>query len=129
MYNRELARYAKNKNVASYRNTRLNMAQFLVLENRKKPALDTLLEICHIDINGSENFDIDDRKKFIPQNVYLAPYVINTIVKLSDALQFKNEQLKQIFTESCKNLEHFKFSIDPMHAWTFVEKELQDQKN
>jgi len=131
--NKELIEHAKNWNWGLYRNTRLEMYRFLKKEGHDKQALQTLLEVCYLDINGHRNcggiFDSELLAEFPPwkeTNNWQAPTLFKWINKLSKKLEYTLDDIHSLFIKVAK-IRHdaMKLPVSPDKAWEKLSKELK----
>jgi len=133
-YNRLLSNYAKSFKWGFYRNIRLKMAQLLIREKRTKQALDTLLEICYIDINGPRNcgkIDWELFKLFPPFDEklgILAPGIIRMINDLLSEVSLSKTEIENRFINISERLfaDLKILPIKPKDAWIKLSIEIKE---
>lgn len=134
--NDESIRHINNLNLASYTNIRMYMADLFKKEKRLEDALKIYLEVCYLDLNGSNNRGgtspelLKEFPVFDPSIGFLAPAIILYIRKISKKLNISIEDLKKMFFEINSNLEDYvKLPISKDNAWIKIKKELLNVKN
>ncbi len=132
--NRNAIKHAQENNWGLCRNTKMEMAEILNIENKLKPALRTYLELCYIDVNGPNNCgsitDVDLLKMyppFDPNDGFLAPGIIDRIKKLITKLSFSEFEVKELFMEiSIMVFKAMKLPLNPENAWKIIEVKLSE---
>lgn len=133
-FNRKLLDHAKLENWGLYRNTRLDMADFLRKKRKTLGALTTYLEVSYLDANGPMNLmDRVDRQgfrespPFDPSIATQAPRVIGEIYVNSQELKLSNTELKARYLQVATTLQrHLKTPVDPEDGWKELENELEN---
>lgn len=133
IFNKQLLTHAQNFDWGLYRNTRLDMAEFLSKEKKYENALETYLEICYLDLNGPSNMGgINDPAMFKefppfdPKVAFLAPGIIDRIKKIIKKIEFNQEKIKEIYIKHNDKIEKaLKLPLSPEKCWESIEKELK----
>jgi len=119
-FNKQLIKHAQEGDWGLYRNTRLDMTEFLNKESRLKESLITYLEICFLDLNGPTNgagFKLDE--------AFLAPVIIERANKLIKELNLAKDEVKTIFFQHNKKVENsIKLPLSVEKAWKKIKTEL-----
>ena len=134
-YNRLLAKHAELFNWGIYRNIRFKMAQLLIREKRFKQALESLLEICYLDINGPVNcgkIDWELFKKFPPFNKklgFFAPGILKIVNDIITELNIsKTEVANKFILRSEKLFFNLKIlPLKPKEVWLRLENEVKEK--
>jgi predicted RNA-binding Zn-ribbon protein involved in translation (DUF1610 family) len=132
LLNKQIIEHSKSGNWGFYRNTRFEMAEILRKEGKLKQALSTYLEVCYLDLNGPNNTGGITSPEILKKNppfsadfAFLAPGIVERIVKIIKKLQIESADVQNMFIEiattQCKNL---KLSVSPKQAWSQLETQL-----
>lgn len=81
LYNDKSNEYFYQYNLGLHRNVQLLMADILVKEKNFKYAIETLLYICYLDINGARNNANDIIDAFDPNIAFISPGIVRTLKK------------------------------------------------
>lgn len=123
-FNKQLIKHAQEGDWGLYRNTRLDMAEFLNKELRSKESLITYLELCFLDSNGPTNggkhfpgFKLDE--------AFLAPVIIERTNKLIKELNLAKDEVKTLFLQHNKKVENsIKLPLSVEKVWEKIKTEL-----
>lgn len=131
--NQETMRHAKQRDWGLYRNTRLSMAAILEKDEKPVEALKYYLEVCYLDLNGSQNTggigDPELRaslnvRDFTIEDAFLAPAIIDKILEIILGLKFDENQVCQEFMKvSERNSANLKLPVSPETAWEKLSAE------
>ncbi len=132
MFNEDLIIHAGQINWGLYSNTRMAMAFHLEKEGRFKHALQILLEVCYLDLNGPNNMggitDSELLKEFPQWDVSLAftaPAILNKIIKLAEQLNISKDDVQRIFSEVAERTrKSIKTPVPVESAWNSLQKEI-----
>jgi len=113
-------KYMKNKKWGFYRNNEFNRAILLKDEGKLEYALSFFLEVCYLDLNGSNNMG-----EFNTKISFLASGVIWEINDLIFKLKLSNSEVKELFFKTNKERKPFKnMPVSIKEAWGKLIKEL-----
>jgi len=125
VFNQKIIEYAFKKQWGLYRNNKLDLAFLLQKEKKSKQALNTLFEVCYLDINGCNNLP----NEFNPKSAFMAPGVIGHIQDLISELELSEKQAKEMFCSINKEMKPVKdMPITEEKAWEKLLKEINIQK-
>ena len=133
IYNQELLEHASNNNWGLYRNTKLQMAEVLELEDSPRDALRLYLEICYLDINGPTNIGsaikhpelLKEYPPFDPKRGLFAPGILKRISRIKKELGLDSAEIKKLFYDTAEEQQDaLKLSRSIEDAWVMLEKEL-----
>lgn len=134
LLNEELLENIKKMDWGLYSNTKMNMADILKKEGRLEPALKMYLEVCYLDLNGSNNRGdtspelLEEFPVFDPSIGFLAPAIIDYIKKISKKLNISSDDLKRLFIENNTKLEKtLNLPVSTDEAWSKIKKELENK--
>jgi hypothetical protein len=124
--------HARNQNWGLYRNSRFAMAEILTAEDKLAPALDLLLDVCFLDLNGPSNHGgMTDPElltlfpRFDPTSGDLAPGILSRVERAVQRLGFSNDTLKKRFMAIAEKLKtSLRLPLHPEKAWRLVAKEI-----
>jgi predicted RNA-binding Zn-ribbon protein involved in translation (DUF1610 family) len=124
--------HARDKNWGLYRNTRFALAEVLVAEDKLAPALDLLLEVCFLDLNGPSNHGaVTDPEllrlfpPFDPTSGDLAPGILARVEQAVRRLDYSNDTLKARFLTIADKLSRsLHLPLNPAKAWRVLAKEV-----
>lgn len=127
--NKQLIKHARRKDWGLYRNARLDMAGLLRREDKLETALETLLEVCFIDLNGPNNcsgHSCGEADWFKPEECeFLAPGVVAEVGEIAKALNLQKTNVGEIYYEHNKNVESdLKLPLSVEESWKKLEAEL-----
>lgn len=127
--NRQSIENAQSGKWGLYRNTKFEMAEILRKEKRHEHALSAFLEVCYLDINGPQNSaaTLIGRPAFLPSDRFLAPGVIDRVVRLIGNLDLDVEQTWLLFQE-ISNINHqaLRLPVSPQEAWGLLKPQIFD---
>ncbi len=131
--NKETRYYASQNNWGLYSNVIRQQAELLQNEDKNKQALTFYLWVCYLDINGSENIGGLEKllgvRPFNPKMGFLAPGIIDQIVKINESLGLSQDDIKTLFLEhNTKIHDSLKLPISPDRAWIDIEKAIRQEK-
>jgi hypothetical protein len=125
LFNKELMRHANDGNFGLYRNTRLQMAEFLRKEGKFEASLSTYIEIFYLDLNGPQNSAGLSRPYFLSSESFIAPGIIAKIESLVDRLKWSEKdvwhELERVGRIIHKSL---KLPLSPEAAWIKIRQQL-----
>ncbi len=129
LLNKQLIEHSKLGNWGLYRNTRFEMAEILRKEGKLKQALLTYLEVCYLDLNGPNNTGgttnaeiLKDYPPFSADSAFLAPGIIERIVRIIKKLQIEPIDVRNMFNEIAVTQQaNLKLPISPEQAWNQLE--------
>lgn len=133
LLNQDLMGHASQQNWGLFRNAKMEMADILRKEAKLLDALGMYCEVCYLDLNGPNNVGgITDRellKQFPPwnpkQDAFLAPGIVDKIVRLIDKAEVGEEQVKDIFTTRASKLkDSLRLLVSVSKAWSEMRKAL-----
>ncbi|MBU0894655.1 MAG: hypothetical protein KKB88_04390 [Nanoarchaeota archaeon] len=109
----------KGRKWGLYRNNQLEKVNILSKEGKHLQALEFLLFICYLDINGPNNvcLGFKDDKDFNPSTAFLAPGIIHMINKESDQISYNEKKTKELFFKVAKKYTPTKAPISLEKAW------------
>lgn len=102
------------QNWGLYRNTLFQMAEIVRKEKKYQHALHIYLQVCYIDLNGPQNLGgmlaAANRysmklEPFKPNMAFLAPGVLERILKVSKRLSFTKNQIEQEFLNAASQID------------------------
>lgn len=130
--NKKGMEYAKDMQWGLYRNTRFDMLEVLLKENRKKEALEMACEVFYYDINGATNIGNLPKKllkKYPPfdkRQSFIAPAVISYISNLIEELGVSEKELNKIMISRCEKVRNRWMPVKPKEAWKKLKEALGD---
>ena len=107
--NLKVVEHANNNDWGLYRNAKHEMAKILEKEERIKESLIIYLEVFYLDINGAMNrgnLSPDLAAKyppFDPNQSFVAPGIINTIIDFSKKLNLESNEAGAVFLDAAKS--------------------------
>ena len=109
----------KERSWGLYRNNQLDKANVLSKEGKHLQALEFLLFVCYLDINGSNNvcLELEGDKNFKPSMSFLAPGIIHMVNKESDQVSYDRKEIKELFFKVAEKYIPTKAPISPEKAW------------
>jgi DNA-directed RNA polymerase subunit RPC12/RpoP len=131
--NNETRYYASCNNWGLYTSAVSQQAQLLLDEGKNKQALTFYLWVCYMDLNGPENLGglgkLPGVRPFNPKMGFLAPGLIDQIVKINASLGLSQDDIKTLFLEHNKKIhDSLKLPISPDNAWIDIEKAIRQEK-
>jgi len=134
---KEEIEHVKKRQWGLYRNNQLDKVNILSKEGKHLQALESLLFICYLDINGPNNVGIISRKEmdeygikeFNPKMAFLAPGIISMINDLVDQLKITETELKKLFintNEKMKPMKNMPVSLE--YAWKKLSQKIKNDK-
>jgi len=116
----------KSNDWGLYRNSLLEQHNLLKDEGKLKPALERLLFVCYLDVNGPRNnASFRDRPPFDLEDAFIAPGIMSMIAELRDNLGLTNDEVKDIFIKTIKE-PYNKMPLSVEKSWNIIEKELPE---
>jgi len=129
--------YFKNLDMGLFRNTTLDKYKIFKASGDSRNALVMCLELCYIDLNGPSNrggfkrdseflnnyppFDPNDKS-----SVFLAPGIVEYILKLSKELALSKQEISQLFFEHNMMVDKVRnLPLSVPDAWIILESELK----
>jgi hypothetical protein len=130
----ELAANAKEKQWGLYRNTRFEMAELLGKENKPVNALDYLLGVCYLDLNGPFNCGglndpelLRNYPPFNPSKGDLAPGIIARVQELMEGLELTPAEIESRFMEVAIGLaKSVSLPLPPGDAWNKLKPAIDE---
>lgn len=131
--NNETRYYASRNDWGLYTNAVGQQAELLQYEGKNKQALTFYLWVYYLDINGPGNLGGFGKElgiqPFDPKMGFLAPGLIDLIVKISELLGLSLEEIKTIFFEHNNKIhDSMKLPIPPSEAWIKIEKAIRQKQ-
>lgn len=132
LLNKQIIEHSRSGNWGFYRNARFEMAEILRKERKLRQALSTYLEVCYLDLNGPNNTgginSAEILKKYPPfsaNSAFLAPGVVDRIMKIIKKLQIDLADVQNMFAETATT-QHIslKLPVSPKQAWSQLEADL-----
>lgn len=136
--NKKIIEYAVKKQWGLFRNNKFEMASLLKKEGRDKQALQTLFEVCYLDLNGCRNVGTIDNKhiskeymeklgvkEFDPFLAFLALGVLGMVKEIIEKLGISKEEGERIFieiNEKAKPLRNMPVSCEK--AWDRLKEKI-----
>ncbi len=123
---------AREENWGHYRNARFAMAEMLAKEKELLQALEFLLEVCYLDLNGPNNCGgltdpglLREFPRFDPEDGFLAPGVVARVHGMMDTLQESPQQVQSRFATIADRLARsLKLPLPPEEAWDKLERQI-----
>ena len=133
LLNDDILKCVKDRNWGLYRNARFAMAEILSKEKKDSQALDFLLEVCYLDLNGPNNCGgisdpqlLRDFPPFDPTAGSLAPGVVGRIHHTMQILRQSSNQIESRFLAVANRLaQSLKLPLLPDKAWPKLEREMK----
>jgi DNA-binding protein YbaB len=113
--------YFNSKDYGLYRNCLMNIGNVYERINQKKESLDYYLIVCWLDLNGASNSGLGFSKDF----AFTAPALIKWVNNLSEELNIKKTELKNIFIKNAEANIIKGMPITSEKAWTIFSKEIE----
>jgi len=107
-------------NLGIHSNIHRDMANILIEENKLSQALEELMYIAFLDINGSMNSSQALNKAFDTKTGFVAPAINDQISECKEKLNLNNAQLKEIFINICEKKCKFETPLSPEKAWNKI---------
>lgn len=134
LLNDDILTFAKDLNWGLYRSARFSMAELLAKESRLAQALDFLLEVCYLDLNGPNNCGgvtdpqlLREFPQFDPKIGDLAPGVIGRIHDLMETLGQSVAQVEPRFMEIGNRLvQSLRLPLAPDKAWRKLKRAIKN---
>jgi hypothetical protein len=125
LLNDDILACIQKSNWGLYRNTRRQMAEILSKEKRLLQALDFMLEVCYLDLNGPRNCcgDLDpvilaEYPPFDPAEGDLAPGVVASVQELVESLHQTPQETESHFVAISSRLaKSLRMPLSPEDAW------------
>lgn len=116
---KEEIEHVKKRQWGLYRNNQLDKVTILSKEGKHLQALESLLFICYLDINGANNvcLGFKDNKDFDPSTAFLAPGIIHMIDEEANQISYDDEKIKMLFYKVAEKYTPIKVPISPEKAW------------
>ena len=120
----------KGRKWGLYRNNQLDKVNLLSKEGKHLQALESLLFICYLDINGPNNvcLELEDYKDFESSRSFLAPGIIHMVNRESDETSYDVKKIKELFLKVAKKYIPIKAPVSPEKAWKKLEIKLDLNK-
>lgn len=127
---KEEMKNVKERQWGLYSNNQRDKANILSKEGKHLQALESLLFICYLDINGANNvcLGFKDDKDFDPSTSFLAPGIIRMITEESDQISYNEKKIKELFFKVAEKYTPIKAPISPEKAWKKLEIKLDLNK-
>jgi uncharacterized protein YcgL (UPF0745 family) len=117
----------KSNDWGLYRNTVFTQYDLLIDESKLRPALERLLYVCYLDVNGPRNNgSFRNRSPFDLEDAFTAPGVISRLNDLRDRLGLTNDEVKEIFFKTIKE-PYKKMPLSIEKSWKAIEKEFPNK--
>ncbi|NOV02719.1 hypothetical protein [Paenibacillus planticolens] len=125
LFNERSMDFAVKDDWGLYRNVRLSMGEHLMREKRYKGALDMLMEVTTLDVNGPSNGGYG--APFRPKDLgFTAPGVISYMLRLRDEEGMTKEEFKAAFLAKVEQISSgLKLLLSPQQAWSLLEKDIE----
>jgi hypothetical protein len=112
-----------------YSNVLLKQAELSTLIGDNKEALTFYLTICYLDLNGPNNIGEIGRtpgiRRFEPEMGFLAPGIIERILKINESLNLSRGEIKARFFDYNRMIhDTLKLPVSLEKAWRRIEPEL-----
>jgi len=125
IYNKELMKHANGGNFGLYRNTRLEMAEFLRKEGKLEASLSTYIEILYLDLNGPQTTSGLSTDYFLPRESFVAPGIISRIANLVTKLGWTdNEVWKELERVGSISHKALNLPLSPENAWKKMKPQI-----
>jgi hypothetical protein len=134
--NEQSTQHIKDNKWGLYRNTRLDMAEMLLKEDKHAKALVFLFEVCYLDINNPNTIASNITRSKLPKDMashftefegFLAPGVLNRLNDTISHLNIPLSEVNKIFIKtSTKNQNEF-FPVTPEKAWDVLKEDLSGE--
>jgi ssDNA-binding Zn-finger/Zn-ribbon topoisomerase 1 len=124
IFNDDAKKFRKNKQLGLYRNLLINICQYLISEKDFNQALDYLLKVLYLDINGSQNvpnFKLDFViNEFDKKNSFFANGLINVLNNFILILNISINDVKNRFFVVCKDLKFNTIPYSINESWDLI---------
>lgn len=141
VYNEKTLALASNRQWGLYRNNKLDMVKLLEKEGKQKEALQTLLEICYLDLNGCRNLGTINGKPMSKQEsdelgiqdfdtsmAFLGPGIISMVKDNIKSLNLDFKEVKKLFIEINNKTKPLKnMPLNPEQAWKKLLSEMKSK--
>ncbi len=116
---KEEMKNVKERQWGLYRNNQLDKVNILSKEGKHLQALESLLFICYLDINGANNvcLGFKDDKDFDPSTAFLAPGIIHMVNEESGQISYNEKKIKELFFKVAEKYISIKVPVSPEKAW------------
>lgn len=138
-FNEESLKHLSEGSMGLYRNTRLNMYEFLFEEKRYEQAFNLLCEVIAYDLSGMENGEFSDigedfriqliLKHDFPysnSNITLPPAVKQWLAELQEILKLSDEDLRKRLLQQFKSISLYRRIFTNAECIDIVMAELND---
>lgn len=118
-------KHANENQMGLYRDTRLDMSQFLLKEGKLRDALNHLLEVNYLDLNGATNAGT---KRWDRSDVFLAPQVVEWTAEVARHLGLSMADIEETFLQTARRHQvALKAPVAPERAWSKLRAPLNKQ--
>ncbi|MHC1761325.1 MAG: TerB N-terminal domain-containing protein [Negativicutes bacterium] len=115
-------KYRAKSALGLYRNVLLGIGELYDKLHKREDALRHFLAVCYYDLCGGENSE----KRWNKKLAFLAPAVIEWIIRLGDDLQYKRSNMRKAFLEACAKYHEEDMPVSPEKAWPKLTKVLYE---
>jgi DNA-directed RNA polymerase subunit RPC12/RpoP len=143
VYNQRILTLSTGRQWGLYRNNKLDMVRLLKSERKQKQALQTLLEICYLDLNGCRNIgtingkpvpkEMSDKlgiRDFDISMAFLAPGILSMIEDNMRELDLDITEVGKMFVETNNNTKPLRnMPLNPEQAWKKLLNEIKSNIN
>ena len=126
LFNERATEYAAAGQWGLYRNVRLGMGRLLMSEKRTKGALELMMEVTILDLNGADNSG-----RFLPKEFgFTAPGVLNYMTHMRDEEGLSSQEFKEMFLAKAGELKkNLRLPLSPTETWRRLEKDLKEAES
>ena len=122
LLNNKVKEHSRKKIWGYYRSSIFSLADLLSYEGKHKEALELLLDVCYIDVNGPTNSTNPDIfPEFSPDLGILAPGVISLLKKETSNANITKRELKTLFLKRAESMKKLRMPVPPEEAWRKIE--------
>ena len=123
--NERAMQYASQKHWGLYRNVKLSMGEHLMREKRYIDALQLMMEVTILDINGADN-----NGRIWPKDGFTAPAVIGNMLYLRDQENISSQVFQEMFLAKADELKkNLRLPLSPAETWRRLEKDLKEAES